>query len=169
MSSHAQLYRCLVSPGPADGLLGEHTHYMYDGPFGASVEVMQGQSLRPRGPRLLSARQLPGWKECRLVVLATTPVQWAGQELRDLTVELVTGRTHQIRAQLAALGYPILGDDMYQAISGLTVGPGGLAEAELLAAVARTRPSEAIALHAWVMEFNGQRFESQPPWEHVPQ
>lgn len=35
------------------------------------------------------------------------------QEVSLLEVEIITGRTHQIRAQLARLGYPILGDSRY--------------------------------------------------------
>ena len=45
-------------------------HYMYNGPFGSSLEVMAGEGLRARGPRLLSTSQLPGWKPCSLWVTA---------------------------------------------------------------------------------------------------
>lgn len=36
-----------------------------------------------------------------------------GGEYARLEVELITGRTHQIRAHLAHIGHPILGDDKY--------------------------------------------------------
>ncbi|MBR2749948.1 MAG: RluA family pseudouridine synthase [Clostridiales bacterium] len=36
-----------------------------------------------------------------------------GEDVSDVEVELVTGRTHQIRAQFAHLGHPILGDGNY--------------------------------------------------------
>jgi 23S rRNA pseudouridine1911/1915/1917 synthase len=71
----------------------------------------------------------------------------AGPAASLLACRLETGRTHQIRVHLAAIGHPLLGDDVY--------GPGFRTKAALLPPAAR----EALvalsrqALHAYVLGF----------------
>jgi len=43
-------------------------HHMYNGPFGASLDLMAGEGLRARGPRLLSKEPRPRWQPCSLTV-----------------------------------------------------------------------------------------------------
>ena len=75
-----------------------------------------------------------------------------GQTL--LEVLLVTGRSHQIRAHLASIGHPILGDPKYGSASYNKTQPG----------------MRGQLLHAWRLEFpegtaaySGQTFFAQPP------
>lgn len=67
---------------------------------GVLIHFMQPSK---RSPKILSDRPLPGYKKCELQIHA------------NLEIELITGRSHQIRAQLAFEKNPILGDTLYGA------------------------------------------------------
>lgn len=47
-------------------------------------------------------------------ILTSEPVTAFSKALSRLTIKLETGRTHQIRVHLAALGHPLVGDTMYR-------------------------------------------------------
>lgn len=61
-------------------------------------------------PREMSFSEKPGWLLCEMRIHESKSLT-AGFE-ND--VELMTGRTHQIRAQLSLLGSPIIGDELYK-------------------------------------------------------
>ncbi|KAK9714920.1 hypothetical protein RND81_06G130900 [Saponaria officinalis] len=88
--------------------------------------------MRPAklAPRIISEDYVEGWQLCQLEVLECNKVPWpksvieAKYQIEDCgwpvkkyayecKINLLTGRTHQIRAQLASCGAPLLGDSMY--------------------------------------------------------
>lgn len=63
----------------------------------------------PRAPKKVSPTAVEGWAFCELEILQQ-------KKLNDMTwikINLLTGRTHQIRSQLGEIGAPIVGDQMY--------------------------------------------------------
>jgi len=99
-----KIYRAVTASPVA---LGEHVLYL--DPAG-------------RVPRPHSFEKREGWWECRLRILEsasvgrtsdTHPETSAAGSLHRHTIQLLTGKTHQIRAQLSALGCPIVGDEIY--------------------------------------------------------
>lgn len=77
----------------ADGLIGEHHAY-----------------LKRVGPRAQLVRA--GGKPARLDILAAAPAPKRPDDTH-LLIRLHTGRFHQIRAMLAGLGVPLVGDHLY--------------------------------------------------------
>ncbi|HLB44269.1 MAG TPA: RluA family pseudouridine synthase [Candidatus Limnocylindrales bacterium] len=80
----------------------------------------------------------------RMAVMATGRQSVTGYRVRErlpgwtlLEVDLLTGRTHQIRVHLASIGHPIAGDPVY-ATGAARRGPEGL---------------ERLFLHSWRIEF----------------
>ena len=87
-------YQCFTTHPPQDRR-GELRHYLYKDAAGAHVRVTQHP-----GPNAREA----------ILQYETLTCSSTGALLH---VQLHTGRTHQIRVQLAQIGCPLLGDDRY--------------------------------------------------------
>ena len=76
-------------------------------PLGVMTHWMEPS---PRAPKKVSQIEQPDWLVCSLNLLEQRPL---AEDISEIRIELLTGRTHQIRAQLSAAGFPILGDHAY--------------------------------------------------------
>ena len=66
-----------------------------------------------RSPEQGARPAVSHWRVLERVGGKTNPGPWGSFTLVEVTIE--TGRTHQIRVHLAALGYPVVGDTLYGA------------------------------------------------------
>ncbi|XP_042434950.1 RNA pseudouridine synthase 6, chloroplastic-like [Zingiber officinale] len=177
-----KLYRALAAAPVPIGII---THYM-----------------RPTNvaPRLVSEDPIGGWHLCQLEVLECKEVPWPANEVfknhkvedcgwpskrvaYECTVNLLTGKTHQIRAQFAAIGGPIIGDSMYTPpvmarMANPSVDPFGgsckeyESEDEKMAAIEEwiaqhgKEPNAAIGLQASHISWNNANcsYEAGDPW-----
>ncbi len=75
----------------------------------------------------------------------------------------------QIRAQLAAVGAPLVGDITYGAMPCVLLGPDGtIAEEDMAAVMAAKAQAGPIGLHAWQLMWEGGTYTAPPPWASEP-
>jgi len=75
-------------------------------------ELTHYMNPAPGTPKKLSTEQVEGWDICKLEILEQKKIT---PNLTWLKINLLTGRTHQIRSQMSFLQAPILGDHKYGA------------------------------------------------------
>jgi 23S rRNA pseudouridine955/2504/2580 synthase len=82
-------------------------------PLQGKVDVALVKAVGPDGDRVRKAR--PGEQEmAQSAVTYYALVDRAAQKVAWLSLKPVTGRQHQLRAHMAIVGHPILGDEKYQ-------------------------------------------------------
>jgi len=160
--------------------------------------------MRPvnRAPRLVSEDHIGKWYLCQMEVLDCKKVTWPNSLIRkaysvndcgwpqqeaayECRINLLTGKTHQIRAQLAAVGTPIIGDSAYMtaamaAMANPSINPFGReklsynSEEEKEAAIGSwiaahgKEPKSVIGLQAseisWEYEGERHSYKAGVPW-----
>ena len=128
-----KIYWALVERAP-DPPEGELIDWLRKAPEMAQVEIVSSETPGAREARL-RFRTLPP-AELGLGEIAESVASPESIRPALLEIEPLTGRTHQIRVQLAARGCPIVGDRQYGATT------------SLLDAPAADPRDEPIALHA---------------------
>lgn len=119
-----------------------------EGCIGLDRATLEHYLIHGEHKAILSAKDDPNAKFCRLHFTAIE----RRESVSLLSIDLETGRYHQIRAQLAAIGSAIVGDTKYGA---------------------KTAPftTHQIALHQGMMSFPHpitqqiQTFSCPPPWD----
>ena len=141
---------------------------------GGSRKQWKRCELRVLACQRASQSQVDTWRELFEAELRRARKPFPGQRETDenvwvVRVELVTGRTHQVRAQLAAMGAPLLGDSLYRPMSRYLHDRDDARSAE--EAWGRieegTVPDWPVALHAETLRWGDCVFSAPPPWDHT--
>jgi 23S rRNA-/tRNA-specific pseudouridylate synthase len=116
-------------------------------------------------PRPIASVQHPKWRICIAHVMDCSKVEPFGWEVR---IRLETGRTHQIRAQCAAVGAPLVGDFVYAPMVDFLIDDLELQREEALGKMLQgsggTLVEGKLGLHCSKVAFGDVVAEARLPW-----
>ncbi|KAJ4838702.1 hypothetical protein Tsubulata_003140 [Turnera subulata] len=135
-------------------------------PIGVITHYMRPANI---APRIISEEYIKGWHLCQLEVMECKEVPWPNAAIEqkycvedcawpskdhayECKINLLTGRTHQIRAQLAAFGAPLVGDSMYMPATLAEIANPGLNPFRKPERHYASEDDEAVAVAEWVAQ-----------------